>query len=786
MSILKHGLAAFVLMCLCVCASAEILYFEDFESFNVGLTLHEQAGWEGWYGNAASAATVSGQKAYSGTKSVAIKGSTDAARVFDITEGKWVLTAQQYIPSGTSGVTRFHMQNTYRNGDIGRSVQWSFSLSEGVIGDDYDASASASIVYNEWIELKLIIDLDNDLLEQYYNGNLISAREWVNSGTSQLQSINLFGNSASPVYYDDIQIQDYLSSLVTAHDPSPAHEMVDVLRDATLSWTAGIFANTHDVYFGTEYDTVLGATAEAPLDVLVSQGQIEAAYTPGALLDYGQTYYWRADEVNMAADPALYTGDVWRFEVEPYSIQIPGVDIVTTASSFSNSFSVPDKSVDGSGLGEDDTHDVKTETMWFTTMGDMAPWIQYEFDAVKKLDTMRVWNSNSSAEGFLGYGVKGVIIEYSKDGETWDTFEDVNQFSQAPGLATYDQYDDISLGNIAAKMVRLNIQSNWGGFMQAYSLSEVQFYMIPASARMPVPASGSRDALPTEVASWRAGRDAAQSIVYLSQDPNEVAAGLAPSVTSTTHSLDLSIFDLQMGQTYYWRVDEVNDAETDPVWAGPVWSFTVANSVAVDDFDSYTNDTPNRPFQTWLDGFGYSASSFFPTGYNGNGTGAACGHDIWSASSVHYNGQIMETTILLPDSSQSLPFYYDNTGSTQNINGTTNTARYSELILNLDQDWTVGGAQALSIAFSGSVDNTGTLYVKINDTKITLPDTANLTSDLWQIWTLDLAAAEVQNVTQFVIGVEGQTATGMILIDDIKLHPEVGDLITVVDPDDGE
>ena len=48
-------------------------------------------------------------------------------------------------------------------------------------------------------------------------------------------------------------------------------------------------------------------------------------------------------------------------------------------------------------------------------MGDMTPWIQYEFDAVKKLDTMKVWNSNSSAEGFIGYGVKGVLIEYSKD-----------------------------------------------------------------------------------------------------------------------------------------------------------------------------------------------------------------------------------------------------------------------------------------------------------------------------------------------------------------------------------
>jgi len=70
------------------------------------------------------------------------------------------------------------MQNTYRNGFIGRSIKWSFTLSDGVIGEDYDTSASASITYDEWIELKLIIDLDNDLLEQYYNGRLLWEIVW--------------------------------------------------------------------------------------------------------------------------------------------------------------------------------------------------------------------------------------------------------------------------------------------------------------------------------------------------------------------------------------------------------------------------------------------------------------------------------------------------------------------------------------------------------------------------------------------------------------------------------
>ena len=280
MSTFKLCVVALVLACVCSSASASVLYFEDFESYGAGTVLHEINGWEGWYGAAGSAASVSGEQAYDGAQSVVVKGGTDAALVFDITEGKWVLTAQQYIPSGTSGETRFHMQNTYRNGAIGRSVQWFFSLSDGVIGEDYDEAASASIIYDEWIELKLVIDVDNDLLEQYYNGTLFSARAWVFSGTSQIQSINLFGKSGSPVYYDDIKIQDYLSSLVTAHDPSPASDTTDVPRDVVLHWTSGLFAQTSDVYFDTDVNAVTNATQAEPMDVLVSPGQTEDTFDP--------------------------------------------------------------------------------------------------------------------------------------------------------------------------------------------------------------------------------------------------------------------------------------------------------------------------------------------------------------------------------------------------------------------------------------------------------------------------------------------------------------------------
>ncbi|MBN2131768.1 MAG: AbfB domain-containing protein, partial [Sedimentisphaerales bacterium] len=86
--------------------------------------------------------------------------------------------------------------------------------------------------------------------------------------------------------------------LKVATDPFPGDEATDVLRETTLSWMPGAYAASHDVYFGTSFDDVNSADRSAPLGVLVRQGQDANTYDPPGLLDFGQTYYWRIDEVN--------------------------------------------------------------------------------------------------------------------------------------------------------------------------------------------------------------------------------------------------------------------------------------------------------------------------------------------------------------------------------------------------------------------------------------------------------------------------------------------------------
>ncbi|NQV35079.1 MAG: discoidin domain-containing protein, partial [Phycisphaeraceae bacterium] len=411
---------------------------------------------------------------------------------------------------------------------------------------------------------------------------------------------------------------------------------------------------------------------------------------------------------------------------------------------------------------------------------DLDPWIQYEFDDVKKLDVMTVWNSNGSAEAAIGWGVKEVQIEYSVDGQVWEALADAHQFSRAPGLPTYNQFDEIAFNGAAAKYVRLNIQSNWGGVLMSYGLSEVQFSMIPAQARMPKPATGVAEILPNSALTWRAGRAAAQHILYVGPDANAVADGSAPSVTSSTNRVDLGSLGLLLDQTYYWRVDEVNETESPSVWQGPLWDFSTVSYVTVDDFERYGNLSPNRPFQTWLDGFGYSADEFISVAFAGNGTGAGVGHDIWSLSSPHFDGQIMEGTIVR-GGHLSMPLYFNN------ANGLSLSE--TEITFEQAQDWTASGIKTLSLNIYGDPGNTGQLYLKINNTRIDyggLSDALQRTQ--WIPWNIDLStlAGTLESVTSLTLGVDGAGISGVLYIDEIRLYPLAADMIAPVIPADSD
>jgi hypothetical protein len=527
-----------------------------------------------------------------------------------------------------------------------------------------------------------------------------------------------------------------------AANPQPKNGAVDVTRDVALGWTPGGFAASHDVYFGTSPADVNSASRANPMGVLAGEGLTDATFDPDGLLEYGRTYYWRVDEVNAAPDNTIFKGEIWSFTAEPYGY--PVTPIAATASGSGKDMG-PQNTINGSGLDAADQHSTDSTKMW-TSNAVKPAWIQYEFDKVYKLEKMWVWNSNQVIESMLGLGAKDVTIQYSADGQTWATLEGVPEFAQAPGAPGYEANTTVDFRGVNAKFVKLTINANWGGFAPQTGLAEVRFFYVPVQAFAPQPADAAKAVSVESSLSWRPGREAESHKVHLGTDKN--AMTLAGTVAE--HSYTPAA--LNVGTTYFWKIDEVGAAGT---YEGNVWSFATEDFIAVDDFESYTDAEGSRIYEFWIDGL--------TTGTSG--------------SVVGYNAAPFAEKTTVHSGTQSMPLAYDNSSA---------GVSEAELTFDSPQDWTRHGVTALVVCFRGQLTNTpAPLYVKINGTKVSYNNGAAATAmNLWKQWSIPLAAtgANLKSVKTLTIGVEGAGAKGLLFIDDIRLYAAAPAVVTPADP----
>jgi hypothetical protein len=209
----------------------------------------------------------------------------------------------------------------------------------------------------------------------------------------------------------------------------------------------------------------------------------------------------------------------------------------------------------------------------------------------------------------------------------------------------------------------------------------------PTQARAPQPQDGATVQLvDAKSVLWTPGSRAVQHDVYFGTDQDAVTNADTSDTTNIyrgriSESGYILPETLEWGQTYYWRVDEIE--ADDKVNAGPVWSFTVADYLLVDDFEDY-NDVDNPIWLSWRDGLGYGTPDD-SNSYAGNGTGSLVGMDE----------TLMPEPMVVHNDEQSMPFSYDN-----NKEG---YAKYSEVekSLTYPRDWTEQDVAELSLWFIG-------------------------------------------------------------------------------------
>jgi len=219
---------------------------------------------------------------------------------------------------------------------------------------------------------------------------------------------------------------------------------------------------------------------------------------------------------------------------------------------------------------------------------------------------------------------------------------------------------------------------------------------------------------------------------------------------------------LEWDTTYYWRIDEVNNTNPDSPWIGPVWSFTTANFLVVDDFESYNDIDPpdpesNRILEAWIDGWD------IPT----NGSLV----NIFDEFPPY-----AEQKSIVHSGAQSMWYFYGNqVGKSE-----------ATLKLSYPRDWTEEGVGVLSLWFYGNRYNAPEpMYVAVANangpTAVVYHDNPNAAQiETWTKWTIDLQefadqGVDLTNIDTISIGfgykdnpVAG--GSGEVWFDDIRLY----------------
>jgi len=467
-----------------------------------------------------------------------------------------------------------------------------------------------------------------------------------------------------------------------AKSPNPSDGILHEDTWVNLSWRAGDFAVSHDVYIGDNFDDVESG-AEGTF-VGNQEGTFIVVGFPGFPypdgLVPGTTYYWRIDEVNDADPNSPWKGNVWSFSVPP-------------------------------------------RTAYFPDPADAAESVS--------LDVTLSWTE--------GFGSKLHTVYFG------DNFDDVNNAAggQTQVTVTYTPGPLKMAKTYYWRVDEFDIIETHKG--------DVWSFITEGAVESLDPVNGAVDVTQTPTLTWAPGLGASYE-VYFGTD----AASLELKGSGNLGSESYEPGELEWNTTYYWRVDEANNANADSPWTGPLWSFTTANFLIIDDMESYNDldegdPASNRIYLAWVDGFDNPA-------INGSVVGYA-------------NPPFAEQTIV-HSGNQSMPMSYDNAvGKSE-----------ATLTLNSNRDWTVNGVTTLTIWFRGASANAAeNLYVALNGNAVVNndnPDAANATS--WTEWNIDLQAfadqgVNLADVNSITIGLGDKNnpvagGAGMMYFDDIRLY----------------
>ena len=223
-------------------------FIDDFESYTVGgqLACQDPVNWSTWSNlpcDPVEDAYISDNYAYSGTKSVVFVQNNDVIKYFDgQTSGKWDIGFMIYIPTGKAGYF-----NLMAEALVLWDVEIYFDAGGGgrvLTGDPVEAFTWTE---DTWQQVRIIVDLDTDAAEFWFDGSLIKSWAWTNgtSGTCPLvlDVADIFGATANDeMYMDDFMFGQFpfVPVELTSFTANVNHS-----GQVELNWSTATETNNH-------------------------------------------------------------------------------------------------------------------------------------------------------------------------------------------------------------------------------------------------------------------------------------------------------------------------------------------------------------------------------------------------------------------------------------------------------------------------------------------------------------------------------------------------------------
>jgi hypothetical protein len=204
-------------------------------------------------------------------------------------------------------------------------------------GSGWNSAGSPDVEFGEWTHVAATYSGGDKKL--YVNGELAGeSSAMMTPNTAQVLRIGAGATEGAGNYFfhgmiDDVRVYDRALSagqvaglyggidptFRKAEFPDPSDGAMHEATWATLGWSPGDAAVSHDVYIGDNFDDVSDGAAGTFQGNQVSTTLIVgfAGYPVPEGLVPGTTYYWRVDGVNPDNADSPWKGDVWSFWIPP-------------------------------------------------------------------------------------------------------------------------------------------------------------------------------------------------------------------------------------------------------------------------------------------------------------------------------------------------------------------------------------------------------------------------------------------------------------------------------------